>query len=575
MARERPVVAAARGPPLVSRGLGSKALRIVDRISHALGRASILADSTFDHDTHPWLLTADERGNPDTRIRPWTEGNACRALVHGATYFEVLGDHLAAAGPDDLVLFTDWRGDPEQVLAESGPTVESALSDAARRGAHVRGLMWRSHSGLLGYTGDKNSSLALALEDAGGECILDQRVLAFGSHHQKLVVLRSADRPDGNVAFVGGIDLARARRDDARHHGDPLSRPFPPEYGETPAWHDIQLEIVGPAVRDVEDTFRERWEDPAALSRMPWHVVSDVLRRRRREPSVLPAELPDPPAAGTCTVQLLRTYPRRRPPYPFATDGERSAARSYAKALARAERLVYVEDQYLWSVDVARVFAGALRRSPTLRMVVVVPRHLDDDSAVTIPPSLLGHAAALDILRSAGSDRVLVLDVENDESVPVYVHSKACVIDDVWAAIGSDNFNRRSWTHDSELTAAVVDTERDPREPVDPGGLGDGARVFARDLRLSLLAEHLSRNGIGDTADLLDPDECFEAITRSVTALDAWHEGGRRGPRPAGRLRRHAIDVPPVWKQRVFSWLYRVVVDPDGRPWRLRFTRRF
>ncbi|MFW0871909.1 phospholipase D family protein [Rhodococcoides corynebacterioides] len=556
-------------------GIGSVLLRAIDRVSHALGRSSILADSTFDHDAHPWLLTAEERGNPDTRIGPWTEGNACRTLVHGATYFEVLGEHLAAAGRDDLVLFTDWRGDPEQVLSESGPTVEDALSDAARRGAAVRGLLWRSHSGLLGFTGDKNSSLAVTLEDAGGECVLDQRVLAFGSHHQKLVVLRSSTRPEGNVAYVGGIDLARARRDDASHRGDPLSRPFPPEYGETPAWHDIQLEITGPAVRDVEDTFRERWEDPAALSRLPWHILSDLIRRHRREPSVLPTPLPDPPAVGTCTVQLLRTYPRRRPAYPFASDGERSAARAYAKALSRAERLVYIEDQYLWSVDVARVFAGALRRSPTLRMIVVVPRHLDDDSAVTIPPSLVGHAAALDILRSAGADRVLVLDVENDDSVPVYVHSKACVIDDVWAAIGSDNFNRRSWTHDSELTAAVIDTARDPREPTDPGGLGDGARVYARELRLGLLAEHLSRNGLDDTSDLLDPDECFDAVTRSVTALDAWHDGGRRGPRPAGRLRRHAIEVPPVWKQRLFSWLYRVVVDPDGRPWRLRFTRRF
>lgn len=29
--------------------------------------------------------------------------------------------------------------------------------------------------------------------------------------------------------------------------------------------------------------------------------------------------------------------------------------------------------------------------------------------------------------------------------------------------------------HDSELSAAVLDTERDPRAPTDPGGLGDGA----------------------------------------------------------------------------------------------------
>ena len=81
-----------------------------------------------------------------------------------------------------------------------------------------------------------------------------------------------------------------------------------------------------------------------------------------------------------------------------------------------------------------------------------------------------------------------VFDVENHEGTPVYVHAKVCVVDDVWASVGSDNFNRRSWTHDSELSCAVLDDTRDERAPTDPAGLGDGARVFARDLRLRLCA---------------------------------------------------------------------------------------
>ena len=78
---------------------------------------------------------------------------------------------------------------------------------------------------------------------------------------------------------------------------------------------------------------------------------------------------------------------------------------------------------------------------------------------------MLGHAEALAMVREAGGDRVQVLDVENLQGRPVYVHAKLCVVDDVWAAVGSDNFNTRSWTHDSELTAAVVDSERDQRAP--------------------------------------------------------------------------------------------------------------
>ena len=74
--------------------------------------------------------------------------------------------------------------------------------------------------------------------------------------------------------------------------------------------------------------------------------------------------------------------------------------------------------------------------------------------------------------RSAGGDRFGIYDVENQQGVPVYVHSKVVVVDDVWAMIGSDNLNRRSWTHDSELSCAVIDAERDRREPADPAGGG-------------------------------------------------------------------------------------------------------
>jgi phosphatidylserine/phosphatidylglycerophosphate/cardiolipin synthase-like enzyme len=75
----------------------------------------------------------------------------------------------------------------------------------------------------------------------------------------------------------------------------------------------------------------------------------------------------------------------------------------------------------------------------------------------------------------------------------VYVHAKVAVVDDVWAAVGSANLNRRSWSHDSELTAAVLDEHQDGRAPAVPTDHGDPARRFARELRLTLLREHLDR----------------------------------------------------------------------------------
>ena len=523
-------------------------------------------------DARLWFLSAQERGNRATRLRPWTDGNQVKALVHGRTYFPVLLEALRGAAEGDLVLLADWRGDPDELLTDDGPTVAQALSQAAGRGALVKGLLWRSHLDRLQFSSEQNRDLSEDVNDDGGEVLLDQRVRPMGSHHQKFVVVRHAGSTDADVAFVGGIDLGHSRRDDAEHGGDPQTQPFSDRYGDSPAWHDVQLQLRGPAVRDVEDVFRERWEDPAALTRLPWHVVPDVLRRLDRDPSHLPEPTLDPPATGTCSVQLLRTYPNRHPGYPFAPDGERSAARGYAKALRRARRLVYIEDQYLWSTDVAQVFADALRREPELHLVAVVPRWPDQDGRFRLPPELLGHSQALEMVRAAGGDRVQVVDVENRSGEAVYVHAKVCIVDDVWAAVGSDNFNRRSWTHDSELTAAVLDGERDEREPADPGGLGDGARRFARELRLELMREHLDR-GEGDDGDLLDPTSAAEAVRESADTMDRWYAGGRSGERPPGRLRQHRLDVPPAWQRWLSAPVYRMLVDPDGRPPLMKLRR--
>jgi phosphatidylserine/phosphatidylglycerophosphate/cardiolipin synthase-like enzyme len=272
-------------------------------------------------------------------------------------------------------------------------------------------------------------------------------------------------------------------------------------------------------------------------------------------------------------VQVLRTYPSKRPRFPFAPDGERSIARAYRKAFGRARRLIYIEDQYLWSAPVAETLARALRTQPDLRLIALVPRFPERGGRFSEPPELVGHQEAIDLVRQVGGDRVAVYDLENDDGEPVYVHAKACIVDDVWATVGSDNLNLRSWTHDSELSCAVLDKTHDQREPRDPAGTGDGARVFARDLRLHLTAEHLGRSP--DDPDLVDPGLAFDAWRATAQALDQWYRGGCRGPRPPGRVRHHQPERVKRWAGWWARPIYRLVVDPDGRPRRLRRSGEF
>ncbi len=522
-------------------------------------------------DLSAWFLTADERGNPWTVLdsrhgdgRAWSEGNAVRPLVHGAAYFPRLAEVVRGLGEGDLLCFTDWRGDPDEQLTDDPDSqVSRVFCHAAARGVLVKGLLWRSHLDGLAFSADENRNLGSAINEAGGEVLLDQRVKAFGSHHQKLVVVRSAS---GDLAFAGGIDLCHSRRDDATHGGDPQGLAMSPEYGSNPPWHDVQLELQGPVVGDLEAVFRERWDDETPLDHRPRMALERAfIKGIDTDASPLPPQAPDPEPVGTCAVQVLRTYPHRRPHYPFAPRGERSVAAGLRKAVHRARSLIYLEDQYLWSTHVARLFSDALTRNPELRLVAVVPRFSDQSGAVSRPPNLVGRQDALDMVMQAGGERVAVFDLENAAGTPIYVHAKVCVIDDTWASVGSDNLNMRSWTHDSELSCAVLDDARDGREPRDPGGFGDDARRFARELRLELVREHL---GTDSDDGLLEPAALVDRLRASGAGLDAWFDGGRTGPRPPGHVREHRPDRLPASTQVWARPLYHLVVDPDGRPWK-------
>jgi phosphatidylserine/phosphatidylglycerophosphate/cardiolipin synthase-like enzyme len=330
-------------------------------------------------------------------------------------------------------------------------------------------------------------------------------------------------------------------------------------------------------VHVLDTSFRERWEDPNSPDEdHPLAWIHDKLHHTRLRADPLPEQLPPPPECGPHHVQTLRTYPAIRPPYNFAPDGERSIARGYTKAIKRSRRLIYLEDQYMWSSQVARLFAEALADNPRLHLVVVVPPVPDQDGAFAARPQLVGRWQAIEMCRRAGENRVHVFDVENHAGTPVYVHAKVCVADDVWASVGSDNFNRRSWTHDTELSNAVLDTTRDRREPRDPAGLGDGARTFARDLRLQLAREHLDLpTDRSQDEDILGPDRFVATLNASATALQAWHDGGRQGPRPPGRLRPHRAERLPLVTRLWATPVYRLLDDPDGRPLRMRLTKQF
>ena len=404
--------------------------------------------------------------------------------------------------------------------------------------------MWRSHPGQL--NGEENGHLGRIINECGGEALLDERVKWGGSHHQKLFVVRHQGRPEDDVAFVGGIDLCYSRRDDAEHGGDPQAAPLDDRYGDAPPWHDAMAEIRGPAVAHVLDTFTERWDDATPLDhRNPYRAVAHRVARMPRRAEQLPERWDPPPEAGRHQVQVLRTYPWKRPHYPFAPDGERSIARAYTRAFARARRMIYVEDQYFWSDVVAGTLAEALRREPDLQVIAVVPRCREDESRFGGPPAHYGQRVAYDLLRDGG--RRPVQHVRPRERRR-YADLRP-----------RQGLHRRRRVDDHRL--------RQPQPPlVDPR------------LRAHLRGRRPRRRA----AALGCVRRCGPSTSACPRTTPGWPTSATRRPSgTSGSARRAAACTrhePARVSARTARWaapLYRRFYDPDGRPKRLRGTSEF
>ena len=219
--------------------------------------------------------------------------------------------------------------------------------------------------------------------------------------------LRRRDRP-----------LPRPPRRRAPPRRSAGGRPRPSATARRPPWHDSNSRCAGPAVG------RPRVHVPRALGGPDAARPSQPLAQRaapnateqprRRTP--LPADATgDPVPAGR--TQCRSCAPTRRSARRTRSRPTASAASlaPTCKAFGRARRLVYLEDQYLWSLDAAHALAGRrFGASPELHVVAVVPRYPDRDGRATEPRRRASDAQRVDRHPArAGGDRVAVYDLEN------------------------------------------------------------------------------------------------------------------------------------------------------------------
>ena len=238
---------------------------------------------------------------------------------------------------------------------------------------------------------------------------------------------------------------------------------------------------------------------------------------------------------GGTTLALSRTDPQ--------PDGNtvREVEHLFEDAIAAADRLIYVETQYLSSRRMREALARRMLASgrPRPAIVIVVNEHaeaLKEELAVG-----LRQARNLEVLRDIASRTGCPLgcyfslcDGEHDTFRATYIHSKLMIVDDRFLSVGSANLTNRSMGLDSELHLAWEHEGGD-------GGLLDSIR----NVRVSLLAEHAGLPA--EDAAGLEPIEGLVARLDDIASRDG------------ARLQRHGEPTPA---QRTAMQL----VDPDDLP---------
>ncbi|WP_413875223.1 phospholipase D family protein [Albidovulum sp.] len=259
------------------------------------------------------------------------------------------------------------------------------------------------------------------------------------THHQKLAVF------DRRQLYIGGLDL------DDRFYDTPDHRRPSDE-----TWHDVQLMVEGPV---AEDAHR--------------HIAGFLGIAGRRLP-------PGPVAPDRDGLRFVRTLSRRRSawpglhisPDPAVTEIEEA----HHRAVAAAQRLIYVETQYFRDRRLARRLALQARRMPGLTMILVLPAAPDDiafEGAEGMDARLgeFLQAEALRILRRGFGARLFVGGAAQPRATRacgraqlngaplVYVHAKVSIFDAATAIVSSANLNGRSLRWDSEAGLVITRPE--------------------------------------------------------------------------------------------------------------------
>ncbi len=252
--------------------------------------------------------------------------------------------------------------------------------------------------------------------------------------HSKAIIV------DGDRAILMGSPLKQGYFNDERHairdarHKGRLI-------------HDVSLDIAGPAVARIDETFEAVWRSTGKSPEM-----------------ITPVSIDERVGDNIASVQVLRTLPGGT--FEGLPHGETGILEAYERAIYNAERYIYIENQYLMSPEIIGALIGRMKDTPRNKLQIIL--------VLNFKPDLPGYPDQqidnVNLLKAVAEEhehqlgvftmwtRNVIVDSDGNEIVdsdgkthfeimPIYVHSKVAIIDDKWATVGSANLDGTSMNY--------------------------------------------------------------------------------------------------------------------------------
>jgi cardiolipin synthase A/B len=277
-----------------------------------------------------------------------------------------------------------------------GQRLVEALLERRRAGLQVRVIVDADGGKKMGEAAQQQ------LRDAGCRLVLyhRKRLRDIGKvnrrDHRKLLVV------DGKIGYIGGhciVDIWLGSAQDREHV------------------RDVGVRLNGPVVGALQSSFSENWVDETG----ELFVGDDVFPALER--------------AGDVAIHVARIKP----------EGSAPAVKVlHHLVLCLARKRLWIQNPYfLPDDDAVRALGQAAARGVDVR--VMVP------SAEASDFPIVQHAAHRNF------EPLLASGVRIFEYQKTLLHQKVMTIDGVWSAIGSSNFDDRSFEINDEITIGLLD----------------------------------------------------------------------------------------------------------------------